>query len=166
MSEPTPTAQIVADARARLAGLPRERLGAAPPARRLRLFPRAPRLVPVGEAWHLGVLLITDDAVLATGDIVRARREVRRGYTAQSQRERAELAAAAFRGGFAEGETVHVGWRRIDLEAVADGAASGPLAIVDGAPVVRWSAAGGYRALTDYLAERIALLREPPTGAT
>ncbi len=99
------------DARTRLAGLPRERLGRSVPARRILGIARAPRIVPVGEAWHLGVLLLTDDAVLATGDIVRARFEVRRGYAAQSQRERAELAAAAFRGGFAEGEPVHVGWR-------------------------------------------------------
>ncbi|MBD7958199.1 glutaminase [Microbacterium sp. Sa4CUA7] len=157
---------LFADARAQLAGLGRERLGCAMPARRILGIARAPRIVPVGEAWHLGVLLVTDDAVLATGDIVRARREVRRGYAAQSQRERAEWEAAAFRGGFAEGETVHVGWRPLDLAAVARGESSGPLALHGDVPSVRWSTAGGYRALQGYLAERIELLGHPPRGAS
>jgi len=156
---------MVADARARLAGAPRERLGSPLTVRRVLGFARAPRIAPVGEAWHLGVLLITDDAVLATGEIVRARQEARRGFTAQSQRERAERQAAAFRGGFAEGEVAHVGWRVLDLDAVARGEASGPLALCDGVPSVRWSAAGGYRPLSGYLAERIDLLRQPPQGA-
>ena len=156
--------QILADARERLAGAPRERLGSPLTVRRVLGFARAPRISPVGEAWHLGVL-ITDDAVLATGEIVRARQAVRRGFTAQSQRERAERQAAAFRGGFAEGEVAHVGWRVLDLDAVGRGEASGPLALRDGVPSVRWSSAGGYRPLSDYLAERIELLRQPPQGA-
>ncbi|WP_244632105.1 MULTISPECIES: hypothetical protein [unclassified Microbacterium] len=36
---------------------------------------------------------------------------------------------------------------------------SGPLALVDGVPSVRWSAAGGYMPLEAYLRERVALLR-------
>ncbi|MCR2802166.1 glutaminase [Microbacterium sp. zg-Y818] len=157
---------VFTDARRRLAGAPRERLGSPLTVRRVLGFARAPRVTPVGDGWHLGVLLVTDDAVLAIGEIVRARQEVRRGYTAQSQRERAERQAAAFRGGFAEGEVVHIGWRMLDLDAVARGEASGPLSMRDGVPSVRWSAAGGYRPLEDYLAERIELLRQPPQGAS
>ena len=95
---------------------------------------RAPRIVRVGSAWHLGVLLIGADAVYATGEIVRARAEAPRGFTAESQRARAELAAAARRGGFAEGEAVHVGWRMLHPDALAEGEASGPLALRDGVP--------------------------------
>ncbi|MCR2784856.1 MULTISPECIES: glutaminase [unclassified Microbacterium] len=153
---------LFADARSRLAGLSRDRLGTHLPGRRVFGISRAARIVPAGDAWHLGVLLLTDDAVLATGDIVRARWEVRRGYTAQSQRERAELEAAAFRGGFTEGAVVHIGWRMLDLDAVARGEASGPLALQGDVPSVRWSAAGGYRPLEGYLAEHIELLRRPP----
>ncbi|GAA2985377.1 hypothetical protein JOD63_002363 [Microbacterium terrae] len=152
-------------ARTTLASAPREALGEVVQPRRVLGVARAPRVQRRGDAWHLGVLLVTDDAVLATGDVVRAREEARRGYTATSQRERAELAAAAFRGGFAEGESVHVGWRMLDLDAVARGEASGPLALVDGVPSVRWSQAGGYTALAGYLDERIELLRHPPQGA-
>ena len=111
------------------------------------------------------MLLLTDDAVLATETIVRAREEVRRGFTAESQRRRAELAAAARRGGFAEGEVVHIGWRELDVDAVDRGTASGPLALREGVPSVRWSAVRGYMPLAAYLDERIELLRHPPAGA-
>lgn len=157
---------LLDDARLRLADVPREGLGEYVAARRVLGMPRAARIVPRGDAWHLGVLLLTSDALLATGDVVRAREEVRRGYAAESQRRRAELAAAARRGGFAEGRAVHVGWSRLDLDAVARGEASGPLALLDGVVSVRWSAVGGFRPLTDHLAERVALLLNPPLGAT
>ena len=96
-------------ARARLQGLPRESLGEVVLPRRILGVSRAMRVEPRGTAWHLGVLLLTDDALLSTGRIVRARAEAPRGFTAESQRERAALAGAARRGGFAEGQTVHVG---------------------------------------------------------
>ena len=60
-------AALLDDARARLAVRPREALGEFVTSRRLLGLGRAPRIVPVGEAWHLGVLLLTDDGVLATG---------------------------------------------------------------------------------------------------
>lgn len=156
---------LLADARAALTGAPREPLGELITPRRVLGMARAPRVVAVGAAWHLGVLLLDDDAVYATGDIVRARQDAPRGYTAESQRARAELAAAARRGGFAEGEAVHVGWRMIDLGAVERGEASGPLALRDGIPSVRWSASGAYVPLQGYLTERVGLLLDPPAGA-
>lgn len=179
------TLDLLDAARGRLVGAPREALGELVVPRRILGVARAPRIERRGSAWHLGVLLLTDDAVLATGQIVRARQEARRGYTAESQRRRAELAAAARRGGFAEGETVHVGWRMLDPAAVDDAAAvappgaagdtgasgglgaeaSGPLVLRDGVPSVRWSATGGLMPLEAYLAERVSLLRDPPAGA-
>ncbi|WP_243075557.1 glutaminase [Microbacterium sp. SS28] len=158
--------ELFASARARLEGVEREGLGELVQPRRVLGVQRAPRIVPRGAAWHLGVLLLADDAVLATGDIIRAREEARRGYTAESQRQRAALMAAARRGGFAEGATVHLGWTVLDLAAVAAGAASGPLALVDGVPSVRWSPRGGFAPLEGYLAERVSLLTEPPPGAS
>lgn len=155
--------QLLAAARARLADAPRERIGELQEGRRLLGIPRAARIVARGTAWHLGVLLLTDDAVLATGDIVRSRAEVRRGFAAESQRRRAELAAAAARGGVPAGESVHIGWHEIDTASL-DGR-SKPLAIRDGHAQVRWSAAGGYRPLAAYLDERIELLRHPPERA-
>ncbi|WP_194409500.1 glutaminase [Microbacterium cremeum] len=157
--------ELLTAARERLRAAPREALGELVELRRILGVARQPRIARRSEAWHLGVLLLTDDAVLATGDIVRARQEARRGYTAESQRRRAELAAAARRGGFAEGEIVHIGWRMLDPDAVDRGEASGPLAPVDGVVSIRWSAAGGFVPLERYLDERIGLLLEPPPGA-
>ena len=159
------TASLLDDARARLAGAPREALGELIVPRRVLGVGRAPRIVPRGSAWHVGALLLTEDAVLATGEIVRAREEVRRGFTAESQRRRAELAAAARRGGIGEGAVVHIGWAELDADAVDRGAASGPLVLREGTPNVRWSAAGGYMPLAAYLDERIDLLLHPPGGA-
>ncbi|WOQ69362.1 glutaminase [Microbacterium limosum] len=160
----TDAAGVVASARRRLAGAPRARLGELVTPR-LFAAARGPRVVPRGEAWHLGVLLIADDALLATGEIVRAHDPGRRGFTAQASRERAELALAALRGGFAEGETVHVGWHVVDLDAVARGEASGPVTLVGAVPSVRWSRGAGRMPLAEYLDERIALLLRPPQGA-
>lgn len=160
------TVELLAAARSQLAGAaPREALGELVVPRRILGMSRAPRVERRGSAWHLGVLLLTDDGVLATGDIVRALQDARRGYTAESQRQRAELAAAAARGGFAEGETVHIGWRMLQPDAVDRGEASGPLILAAGVPSVRWSVAGGLMPLEAYLAERIGLLLEPPPGA-
>lgn len=158
--------RLLADARARLGDAPREGLGELQAGRRTLGIPRAPRVVPRGRAWHLGVLLLSDDALRATGDIVRARAEVRRGFPAESQRRRAEIAAAARRGGFEEGETVHLGWHDVDLAAVGRGEASAPLDVRDGVVVVRWSPSGGYVPLAGYLTDRIELLVHPLEGAT
>ena len=145
-------------ARRRLAGAPRERLGDWAHARKLLGFGRAPRIVPIGEAWHVGVLLIGDAEVWATGEILRARAEAPRGYTAQAQRERSERAAAAARGGFADGEVVHLGAAPIDLGDVGRGTVSGPLSVIAGVVHVRWSATGVTRPLGDYLDEQLELM--------
>ena len=50
-------------------------------------------------------------------------------------------------------------------DVVDAGGQSGPLASLDGVASVRWSAAGGLMPLETYLAERVALLLDPPGGA-
>lgn len=152
------------DARSRLQVIPREGLGEiVQPARILGIHRRV-RIVGRGWVWHLGAILLSEDAVYATGDIIRAHEEVRRGYAAESQRRRAELGAAARRGGFAEGQTVHLGWTPIDLAAVGEGEASGPLALIGGVPSIRWSPRGGFVPLEPYVQERISLMLHPPLG--
>lgn len=165
----TSAAELFAQARVALTDAPRELLGSLVHPRRILGIRRSPRIVPAGTAWHLGVFLVTDDAVLATGEVVRARHEAIRGYTAQSQRQRSELAAAASRGGFADGTAVHIGWTVVEVghldESVPAGA-SDVLRLVDGRPTVRWSTRGGRMPLESYLRERVELLLNPPTGAT
>src|SRR5690606_22948033 len=90
---------LFAGARERLRDAPQEALGVRAP--RGRILRRAPRIVPAGSAWRLGVLLLVPDGeVLAVGEVLRAAPEVRRGYTAESARVRAATRAAAVRGGF------------------------------------------------------------------
>lgn len=150
---PVTTAALLDAARARLAGAPQEGLGRERASRW-----RGTRIVPAGTAWHLGVLLLTEEQAFATAEVLRAAEQVRRGYSAESARARATRREQARRGGFAEGATVHVGWTEIDVAAVDAGAASGPLALIDGVPSVKWSAAGGYMPLTAYLDERLSLM--------
>ncbi len=147
------------DIRSQLDGLPTELLGEYRAAKRVLGIPRAPRIVAIGEAWHLGALLVTADGVLATGDVARSLEPSRKGYTAISARERDELRFAAYRGGVPEGRAVHYDWTPIDFAALAAGGTSGPLAIQDGELRIRWSAAGGYAPLDGYLRERIELAR-------
>ena len=150
----TTATALVADTVRALSGQPREGLGEERDSRW-----RGRRIVRVGEAWHLGVLLLTETHALATAEVLRAADPGRRGYTAESARERAERRALALRGGFDEGDVVHVGWSVIDLAAVDSGGASGPLATIDSVPSVRWSSVGGWMPLEAYLRERVDLLR-------
>lgn len=150
---PHTASALIDAARARLAGVAREGLGRDKVSRW-----RGARIVPVGTAWHLGVLLISDDEVYATAEVLRAAEHVRRGYAAESARARAARREQARRGGFAEGATVHVGWSVIDLAVVDAGGASGPLATIEGVPSVRWTAAGAYTPLAAYLDERLDLM--------
>ncbi len=117
------------------AGVRPEVLGRPVPARRvLGVEVRRPRIVSDGDVWRLGsVLLLPDGGLALAGQVVRAREEVRRGYTAESTRARADLAAAASRGGVPDGVAVHLGWRLVDLAALdrtapedGDGDAAGP----------------------------------------
>ncbi|WP_417508820.1 glutaminase [Microbacterium sp.] len=144
-------AQILSAARAALSGIPKEGLGEERSSRW-----RGQRIVRVGEAWHVGVLLLTDDGALATGEILRAGDPGRRGYAAESARARAARRQMALRGGFREGDVVHVGWSVIDVAAVDVGGASGPLALQGGVPMVRWSGSS-YRPLEAYLQEQVDL---------
>lgn len=149
----TSAAELIADARGALEGIPKEGLGEERSSRW-----RGDRIVRVGEAWHIGVLLLTEDRTLATAEILRAADPGRRGYTAESARERAARRQMALRGGFGEGEVAHIGWTVVDVDAVDAGGSSGPLAMRDGVPMVNWSGSA-YRPLEAYLREQLELLR-------
>ncbi|WP_431070921.1 glutaminase [Microbacterium phyllosphaerae] len=150
----TTASALLAQAATDLAGLPKEGLGEERDSRW-----RGQRIVRVGEAWHLGVLLLTETHALATAEVLRAADPGRRGYTAESARERAARRALALRGGFGEGEVAHIGWSVIDVDAVDAGGESGPLKLIGGVPSVHWSTAGGWMPLEAYLRERVELLR-------
>lgn len=150
----------ITDAVTRLtaAGARDEGLGRERAPRRVLGLPLRARIAREGRVWRLGVVLVSREGELfATGDTLRAHAEVRRGYTAESARARAGRSAAARRGGFAEGETVNVGWERIDLVQLEGGI----LRVREGVPQVRWNPRDttAWVDLTPYLHDRIALLR-------
>jgi len=141
------------------------------PAGRVLLVPRAERLRPIGRVWRLGVLLLSADrevapALRATGSITRAHEPGRPTYQAASAERRRQLRVAAYRGHFAPGESVNYDATPIAIDARLVGA-SGPVTVREGRTFVRWNGSAPDT-LTDfdaYLAERVALLVDPPEGA-
>lgn len=151
-----------------------------PAGRILGILPRPERLRHAGEAWRLGVLLVTPGAELyALGTLVRSHRPERVGYAAESARERDALRHAAFEAGFPEGSTVHIEPTPVDLDAVASERTSrllrtvgadraGPLLRGPDGIRVRWApqaTAASARSLPEYLAEHADLLLHPRPGA-
>ena len=138
------------------------------PERRTLGIPRAARMTPLGRDWRLGVLLVDPDGRLfATGRVVRAERPVRRSTPAASIAEQRAFAAAAVKGGFAEGETVNFGAVPVDPAELGRSGASGPIVVVGDALFVRWNPAqpDALTPLDRYLADRVELLVNPPSGA-
>lgn len=150
------------------AEVPDDALARLEPAHRRLGIPRRARFRPIGRVWRLGVLLLeADGTVHATGAVTRAVPPGHPGHVAASVEARREVRAAAFRGPFRPGETVHFDAPTIDLGALPG--AEGPLFSRNGRPLVRWSVSAGDDAARDleaYLAERVDLLLHPVQGAT
>ena len=163
---------LLADAAARIAaaGVQDEAIAAFEPATRRFGIPRQARLRPVARGWRLGVLLLeADGSVRATGAVTRAVPPGHPGHMAASTEQRREVRAAAHRGPFPAGATVHYDAPVVALTPEALRDAAGPLLLRDGRVLVRWSLSAGDDAARDlepYLAERIGLLLDPPRGAT
>jgi hypothetical protein len=151
------------------AGARDEALAEFVPAHRVLLVDRPARMRPLGRVWRLGVVLLAPDgSLLATGGITRAVEPGHPGHVAASVEDRREHRAAAFRGPFPRGETVNYDAAPIRLEATALRDGSGPLLLMDGRVLVRWSASLGDEAaapFAPYLTERVELLLHPPEGA-
>ncbi|MFC9560594.1 hypothetical protein [Agromyces sp. NPDC056965] len=165
-----PLADAASAAAAELArhGARDEALAEYVPERRTLGISRAARMTPLGRVWRLGVLLVgADGRLFATGRVVRAERPVRRSTPAAAIAEQRAFAAAAAKGGFAEGETVNFGAVPIDPVELVRSGASGALVVVGDELFVRWSPAqpGALTPLDRYLADRVELLANPPSGS-
>jgi hypothetical protein len=122
----------------------------------------AARIVPIGRAWRLGVLLLDrEGALYATGSLTRAIVPQRGNANKSPDAEvRREFRRAAARGRFAEGEVVNFDVVRLALDVASLETGSGPLRMRDGEVAVLWNPADperGLRPIADYLAERAAL---------
>lgn len=147
--------------RLRETGVPTQALGEIIVPRRFLGLSRSLRIEPRGRAWHLGALLLGDTQLYAAGEVIRAADDGRRGYTSELARMRSEAAVAAVRGGFPEGETIHLAWRGIDLDDVLDGGRDDLVFMADGELRIRWSRQGAPVPLAAYVGERVELLAEP-----
>ncbi|WP_058730062.1 hypothetical protein [Curtobacterium oceanosedimentum] len=132
---------------------------------------REPTIRSLGRVWRVGALLLgsspeTAGGVWATGRITRVTDPGRQQFVSVSAEVRRAYRAAAAKGHFTAGDTVNHGAVPIPLDdSLVD--ADGVLAVVDGEPVVRWSPTAGTTVpLDDYLRDRVALLVDPPRGAT
>lgn len=132
---------------------------------------REPTMRPLGRVWRVGALLIgssleTGGRVWATGTITRVTDPGRAQFVSVSAETRRAYRAAAVRGRFDAGDTVNHGATPIPLDdTLVD--ADGVLFVRDDEPFVRWSPTSGAAVpLVDYLTDRVALLVDPPAGAT
>ena len=170
------------------ARIPTEALATLVPARRVLLWNRPTRMDAIGEVWRLGTLLLSPHGDLyAAGQHTRAAQRGRPGYQSVSREERREIAAAALRGGFADGSPVNFAATPLvhaqtsdphdaatgDTTAAIIGEAifseNSPLGLVNGEVRVRWNATAPIASgptLETYLAERASLLINPPQAAT
>lgn len=144
-------------------GAPDEAMAIRRPPGGFWAFKTAARMVPVGRAWRLGVLLLDRQGNLyATGEVTRAIQPLR-GVTNRSPEaeRRREDRRAAVRGHFATGEAVNFGFFAIALDAESLALGSGPLWVVNDTVMVRWDENHpdhGVSRLDSYLADRASLL--------
>ena len=121
---------------------------------------RAARLVPVGRAWRLGVLLLLPDATLRrVGTVIRTGEPAHSALRSKLAEERLALQVAARRGRIPDGAAVTV-----DAPPIA-GPSTPPLSVRGGEVHVRWTPSAPPTPLGGYLDERIDLLLHPPEGA-
>lgn len=138
---------------------PDEALGVLREGRGIGPLRGQPKLMPVGRAWRLGVVLLDrDGALYATGEITRAIEPqvavTNRSAAAELKRE---YRRAAVRGPFPTGETINHEFEALDLSPEALAAGSGPLSVADDGTVVVRLASGSRIPLERYLADRVEL---------
>ena len=130
---------------------------------------RSGRLRRLGEVWRLGIFLMDANGDLfRAGETVRAENLPHTEHNSAYKAERREIAYAAFRAGYKPGTVVNFGASRINIDAESFARGTGPLFVRDRNIFVRWrTGAPDVEAvvLKDYVAERLDLMLNPPTGS-
>lgn len=145
----------------RAAGLPPELRAEFVPAHTRLMIPRRAAVIPRGEVWRLGSLLLGPEGDLyETGEVVRAGEPGWPGHQSVLAEQRREYRSAAQRAKIAPGTVINLGWTPIDQDPEALAVSPGALFLRDGEPLVRWVPGNDAAAigLGAYLDERIELL--------
>lgn len=149
------------------AGAPSESLAEYVAPRRVLLMPRPARMLPVGDVWRLGTLLLgTDGRLHSLGAATRARERGRASYQSESREVRRDIAAAALRGGYTVGTAVNYDTHELELTpaSIAALGADDPIGFAAGEVRVRWRPGApldGGPTLEAYLRDRVELLLRP-----
>ena len=124
----------------------------------------APKLTTIARVWRLGVLLLGQDGALyATGTTLRVSEPRHPNAQSSLAEQRRELRAIALRSGIAAGDTVNLDARDIRFDSLTP--QTRPIARVDSRLVVQWSPnSDDLTPFESYIAERVALLTDPPAG--
>lgn len=156
----------------RAEGIAPEALAEYVPARRKLFIQRPATMRPLGEVWRLGTLLLgpppnshTTPTLWASRHTTRSAVRPHPGNQSISREERRDIAAAALRGGYAEGTPVNFDAVSIpfDEASLRTLGVDSPVGLVGVEVRVRWRAGAtldGAPTLEAYLAERIGLLIE------
>lgn len=132
------------------------------------MFTQPATMIPEGEVWRLGTLLLSDAGELwAAGNVTRAAERGRVGYQSLSREDRKDLAAAALKGGYPQGSVVNFDARPLELTpaGLSEAPELLPIGIDSGEVRVRWRKGApltGAPTLAEYLSERAKLLVQPP----
>ena len=143
-----------------------------PEGRKLFVLPRPATMRALGEAWRLGSLLLdTEGGLWVAGRATRAAERGRVGYQSVSREERRDIAAAALRGGYAEGFPVNFDARPISLDeaSLRELGPTDPIGLAESEIRVRWRTGASLDSaptLEQYLRERVALLVDPTLPAS
>lgn len=130
------------------------------------LLGRRSRLVPRERVWRLGVLLLGPSGeAFSGGTVVTGPPLGHPNFRSALALERRELQLAARRARIPPDEVVIVGARPIGLDPAGFAADPGPFLVEGERLLLRWSPAGDPVPVAPYLAERVALLVDPPEGA-
>lgn len=149
---------------------PLEQLGDFVPSSAFMGFTRRAKMLNLGEVWRLGIFLIDrEGALLRTGESTRVAETSHIAHMSSYRAERHQLMDAAFRGGFPAGSVVNFNTRPVLLDLDYLAKPGSPLFTRGPHAYVRWrTGASDDEAMlfSDYMAERLELLINPPRGAT
>jgi hypothetical protein len=149
---------------------PLEQLGGYIPSSSFLGLTRRAKMRNLGQVWRLGIFLMDRNGLfLRAGDSTRVVETSHIEHVSAYRTERHQLMDAAFRGGFPTGSVVNFNTHPVLIDVDYLATPGSPLFTRGPHTFVRWrTGASDDEAMlfSDYMAERLELLINPPRGAT